>query len=159
MKRRSPTLSAAFGALLLAGCASDPPPLPPSYAERAAARPQPREVAAPPDGVVAPVDRWTERLRALVPAPWTFAGVEAQVEAPPGWTRIAGDRGLALDFDDGTGRQVFWVLPRGFDGRIHDPSAAAEVRARSDEFVLFGPKQDRPGWQATPKVIEALELH
>lgn len=148
-----------FVALLCAACASDPPPLPPSYKERSAARPAPRAVDAPPAGIEAPVDRWRERLVAAVPAPWTLTDVEAQVVAPPGWTRIAGDRGLVFWFEDGVQRQGFWLLPRGFDGRVHDPELAAEVRARSGEFVLFGPKTDRPGWKATDAVVDALELH
>lgn len=152
------TASTLVLALLCGACASDPPPLPPSYKERAAARPQPKDVQAPPAGIEAPVDRWRERLIATVPAPWTLTGVEAQVVAPPGWTRVSGDRGLVFWFEDGVQRQGFWLLPRGFDGRVHDPEAAAEVRARSGEFVLFGPKTDRPGWQATDKVLEALEL-
>jgi hypothetical protein len=161
MKRRLPFSASSLltcGALLLGGCSSGPPPLPPSHSERAAARPAPRAVEAPPTGVEAPVDRWRERLATLLPAPWTLSSVEAQVEAPPGWTRIAGDRGLVLWFEDGVQRQAFWLLPRGFDGQIFDMSVAAEIRAKSDEFTLFGPRYDRPGWTSTGKVVEALEL-
>ncbi len=160
MIRRPTTASilTTLGALCLGACASDPPPPPPSWKERAAARPSARPVEAPPQGLQAPVDRWRERLASLVPAPWTLQAVEAQVEAPPGWTRVSGDRGLVFWFEDGVQRQGFWLLPRGFDGKVYDPTQAAEVRAKSDEFVLFGPKADRPGWGATDKVVEALEL-
>lgn len=161
MTRRLSTpwmISLTLSALCLGACASGPPPPPPSWKERAAARPGARPVDPPPQGLQAPVDRWRERLSALVPAPWALRGVEAQVEAPPGWTRVAGDRGLVVWFEDGVQRQGFWLLPRDFDGQVHDPSVAAEVRATSDEFVLFGPRSDRPGWGATDKVVEALEL-
>ncbi|MBX3470634.1 MAG: hypothetical protein KF878_27520 [Planctomycetes bacterium] len=160
MSRRWPvsTIWMTCGALCLSACASDPPPPPPSWSERAAARPAARPVAAPPRGIDAPVDRWRERLAARVPAPWTLQGIEAQVEAPPGWTRLGGDRGLVLWFEDGAQRQGFWLLPRGFDGKVYDPAQAAEVRATSDDFVLFGPRVDRPGWGATDAVVEALEL-
>jgi hypothetical protein len=153
-----PPVTLALATLLLGACASDPPPLPPSYAERSAARPRPREVSAPPKGLVAPVDRWRERLRQLVPAPWALTGIDAQVEAPPGWTRVAGDRGLVLAFDDGVQRQEFWVLPRGFDGLVYDPANAAEIRACGGDFILYGPRADRPGWNGTTEVAEALEL-
>lgn len=160
MKRHLPfsTLWFTCGSLLLGGCSSGPPPLPPSHSERAAARPAARPVDAPPKGVEAPIDRWRERLATLVPAPWTLASVEAQVEAPPGWTRIAGDRGLVLWFEDGVQRQGFWLLPKGFDGQIFDMNVAAEIRAKSEEFTLFGPRSDKPGWTSTGKVVEALEL-
>jgi hypothetical protein len=147
-------------ALGLAACSSEPPPIQPSYRERQAARrPVIREVAAPPRGHQAPIDRWKERLAERLPAPWTLASVEAQVEAPPGWTRISGDRGMLFRFQDGANAQDFWLLPAPFDGRIFDPTVAAEVRARSDEFVLYGPRQDVPGWGATATVVDALELH
>ncbi len=154
----TPALGGALS-LLLAGCSSGPPPAPPSYRERAASRPAPKAVADAPEGRPVPVDRWRERLQERLPPPWRLAAVEAQIEAPSGWSRLQGDRGVALVFEDGLARQPFWLLPRGFDGAPIQGRDSAVLRAASDEFVLFSPAKDAPGWGATEEVIDSLEMH
>lgn len=157
MKRISMTI----WALLLSACASEPGPMPLSYKERRlAAQPQTRTVDPPPQGIVAPVDRWREALGEQLAGPWRLTAIESQVTAPPGWNRFAGDRGLLLVFEDGLSRQSLWVLPRDFEGKVIDPAQAASIRARGDELVLWGPKRDALGWDEarTREVAGALSL-
>lgn len=157
MKRISTTISA----LLLSACASEPGPMPLSYKERRlAAQPLTTSVDPPPQGVVAPVDRWREALGEQLASPWHLTAIESQVTAPPGWTRFAGDRGLLLTFEDGLSRQSLWVLPRDFEGKVIDPAIAAGVRARGGDLVLWGPKKDALGWDdaRTREVAGALSL-
>jgi hypothetical protein len=156
MKRLAPALPLFF---FLAGCASEPPPPAPTYKEQlAAATPITRDVPPPPAGRAAPVDQWRERLAQLLPSPWHLEAIEAQVVAPPGWTRMRGDRGLLITFEDGLSRQSFWLLPRDFEGKIYEPRIAAEPRARSDQYILYGPRKDALGWDSTQEVASALEL-
>jgi hypothetical protein len=144
---------AAVVAACLAGCGGNEPEPEP---ERPPARRA--EPADTPDGVLAPVDAWTEALAAQLPAPWKLDGIDSQVEAPEGYTRVAGGRGLLLRLSGGPDRQQrFWVMPRGFEA-VADPGTKTtiEVVAETDELLLFAPAS--PAWEHTPKVIEALGM-
>lgn len=142
--------------LALCACSSEPPPR--ELRRPPVTRPAPVQVAQCPSGVLAPVDTWRQRLEDLVPAPWKLEAIEAQVEAPPGWTRLDGDRGLVLYLTDGTQRQAFWVMPADFEGRIVDAEQAAAPSARCEGFVLFAPKAAAPGWTASAEVAAALDM-
>ena len=121
-----------------------------------------RQPASGGDGaLLAPVDAWRRRLDELVPSPWRLEEIEAQVQAPAGWTRTRGSRGLVLVFTDGNVRQRFWVMPAGFEGRPVEGSGDAEPAAlhtRNEEYLLFREEQGPASWSATAEVVTALGL-
>jgi type II secretion system protein G len=144
----------ALGAIL-AGCAS---PQPTNSLAQAPAR---RTAVATqkvvlPAGQLAPVDRWRRDLMLVLPSPWRLDRIEAQVVAPEGWTRISGDRGLALWVTDGAQQQVFWIMPQDFDGRPTQPDVLARQVGKSDAFTLWEPKVAAEGWTATAQIAVGL---
>jgi hypothetical protein len=54
-----------------------------------------------------------------VPTGWTIGEAQDQIDAPFGWERRRGDRGLRFDISDGSGKTRFVVtfMPTGFEGR------------------------------------------
>lgn len=156
--RRMPWGWVALAGGALAGCGGGPEPLPPSHREQwlareAAAAKTARET---PSGTLAPVDEWRRRLTEELPAPWRLGSIDAQVIAPAGWTKLKGDRGLVVWAQDGKGRQTYWVLPVGWEGKVFDPKLAAHEIARNERFILFAPHEDAPGWGATEVLKSAL---
>lgn len=142
----------------LAGCGGGPEPLTASHRERwvereqAAARPAGRC----PEGTLIPADAWRQRLEEELPAPWRLGSIDAQVTAPPGWSKREGDRGVEVWLTDGTSRQTYFVAPRGWKGQVFDPAIAAHELARTEDLTLYAPHHDAPGWASTAIVERAL---
>lgn len=150
--RRSMWLGAALlgAAWSVAGCGSNEPE--PQRERPPARRAEPAEA---PSGVLAPVDAWRDALTTRLPAPWTLTEIAAQVEAPEGYTRVAGGRGLLIRIGGGPEEQRFWVMPRGFEGTSQSAEPAVVVQGERDDMLLFG---RRPAWEHTPVVLEALGM-
>ncbi len=151
------TISFALLLILPLGCSSPPAEPQPDPPPRLVQAPQP--LPAPPPGVLAPVDAWKKHLAQVLPAPWGLTAIEAQVQAPQGWSRTEGSRGLRLTFSDGAEEQPFWVLPQGFQGYPANDALAARLCAESPEFLLYAAKGSAPGWNHTEEVISALGLN
>lgn len=140
----------------LCGCAADPPPE--REPRQVPVRRTGEEVAAPAEGVLAPVDEWKAKLAELVPTPWKLDRIEQQIVAPEGWTRLSGSRGLLLVFSDGKEEQGLWVMGASFKGKTTPKVPAAKASAKDEEFALYVPNKDAKGWSHTPAVIAALGL-
>lgn len=143
-------------AAALCGCAADPPPK--REPRKVPVRRTGEEVAAPAEGLLAPVDEWKARLAELVPTPWKLDRIEQQIVAPEGWTRLSGPRGLYLVFTDGKEEQGVWVMGATFKGKTTPKVPAAKPSAKDEEFALYVPPKDAKGWTHTPSVIAALGL-
>jgi hypothetical protein len=121
LRIRTTLVAALLAAALSAGCASEserpennvPPP------RRQAPTPDPIPAGFTPLPTVAPVSRWRIALRAVVPAGWTLGDAQDQIDAPLGWERRHGDRGLRFEISDASGatRFVLTLMPAGFEGR------------------------------------------
>jgi len=141
--------------LSLAACGGEPPP------ER-----QPRQLSVrrtgeatkkPPEGILAPVDAWRGRLDEHVRVPWKLVQVHQQIEAPPGWTRISGPRGLRIDLSNGKETQSFWVMTSDFAARQVE-AEPAQPCGKNEEFVIYQPASQAKGWSQTSAVVAALGL-
>lgn len=154
---RTLTLSLLLSAVAaLCGCAADPPPR--REPRQVPVRRTGEEVAAPAEGVLAPVDEWKANLAEMLPKPWKLDRIEQQVVAPEGWTRLSGPRGLYLVFSDGQEEQGVWVMGASFKGKTTPKLPSAKPSAKNEEFALFVPLKDAKGWTHTPVVIAALGL-
>lgn len=137
------------------GCGGDPPPE--RTPREVPVRRTGEEVAAPAEGLLAPVDEWKAKFAELVPTPWKLDRIEQQIVAPHGWTRIKGPRGLYLVFTNGTEEQGMWVMGATFGGKTTLKTAAVPD-ARNDEFALYVPYESAKGWTHTPAVAASLGL-
>ncbi|MCA8921802.1 MAG: hypothetical protein KDD82_08330 [Planctomycetes bacterium] len=144
-------LCSALLLALCAGCASDPPPLPPRRQET----PDYRLAEKHPTGILVPIDEWKLNLEQELPAPWKLADVRAQIASPKGWTRLGGDRGLELAFLNGEQQQRFWVMPAAFKGQTHGEQVAEQI-AINDQFALYALPEAAASWDHTPTVKQAL---
>ncbi len=152
--RRATIVTGALAAALI-GCGSNEP-------EPAAREKPPTRRAEPaetPEGVLAPVDAWRRELEAgLAGTAWSLQAIDSGVEAPPGYTRLSGGRGLKLAFGASGGDAAeLYVMPRDFSGMATTDQAAQPV-ARSEELMLYAPSKLPAAWGHTPKVAEALGM-
>ena len=150
MKRTALTLIALSS---LAGCYTplpSPSPEPAPVVQRPVVSTLPASASlAPAPVALAPLDQWRAGLALALPSPWRFESIEAQVVAPRGWTRVSGDRGLAVWITDGTSRQVFWIMTSEFKGNAFQPRVLAKPIAEANGFRLYAPRRFVPGWTAT----------
>jgi hypothetical protein len=137
LRIRTPLVAVLLAAALSAGCASEserpennvPPP------RRQAPTSDPLPAGFTPLPTVAPVSRWRRDLQEVVPAGWTLGEAQDQIDAPLGWERRGGDRGLRFDISDARGstRFVVTLMPAGFEGRS-DELGLVFVESRTKPF-------------------------
>jgi hypothetical protein len=117
---------------------------------------------APQAAVLVDLDKLRADLGRAVPTGWTIEDPEDQLQAPPGWERLEGDRGLAVKIVDrrrangGAERSfVLYLFPRGWSGRdfsqgisVVDDRAKKLARARpeyastDDPVAFYGASRD-----------------
>lgn len=116
-------LAAALGA---PGCVlKDPPASSYEFPKEMPRAPRTSPDAPPPSAHLVDVDRLRADLERAVPAGWTIEDPDDQIEAPVGWERIDGARGIAVKLVDrrragGLTADPYFVLylfPRGWTGR------------------------------------------
>jgi hypothetical protein len=149
------SLALALLTLALVACGGDPPPE--REPRQRSLRSTGEAADTPPEGILAPIDQWRARLADEVPVPWTLARVEQQIEAPAGWSRIRGPRGLRLEISDGTSTQTFWVMASRFEGEETESNPALAC-GKNDEFLLYRAHETAAGWASTAEVAAALGL-
>lgn len=144
-------LSFAVLGLALSGCASPPPAEPIPFRREVVREPETAKEPEPTAETLAPVDRWKRDLERVVPAGWVLEDPNDAIEAPTGWERTQGGRGLELTLvnkqkaiKDRSGARdptfVFSVFPLGWEGR----ALTAGLAFQEDKLVhLKKPGTDR----------------
>ena len=129
------TLLSFLVTLSLAGCMSAPPPEAITFPQENKREVAPATEPEPTNEVLAPVDQWKRALEKILPAGWALEDPSDQNEAPFGWERIQGGRGIELGLvnqksalPDGGGsrhpRFVAALFPVGWEGRAQTAGLA-----------------------------------
>jgi len=118
--------------------------------------PERRERAAPelvpPAEDVTPTERWKAELAKIAPPGWTVSEAVDQLEAPDGWSRIEGGRGIAYTFASKDKSFTIWFLPRDWKGKFDGPTPVKLFGANAD-WQLFYTTTGHEGWEKPEEAV------
>lgn len=108
-----------------------------------------------PVNQLCPEDAWRAALKGAAPAGFTVSDAIDQIDAPLGWVRRGGDRGVRFELRDEAGRGflIATLMPEGFEGRCEGlgidygsgrvvKGKKAHPRAGEEIELPFGPTKD-----------------
>jgi hypothetical protein len=100
----------------------------------------------PPAEHVTPTERWKAELARVAPSGWTVGEAIDQLEAPDGWSRIEGGRGISFTIaKDGRSSFTVWFLPRDWKGK-DDKTAPVKYFGANADWHLFYTTSGHDGW-------------
>lgn len=162
LSRFAPHLFLA-AALAAPGCVSDPPAAVYEFPKETLRKERVAIEAPPPAAHLVDVDKLRAELERAMPPGWTIEDPDDQIEAPAGWERIDGARGMAVKLVDhrrtgGLAADPYFVLylfPHGWTGRdlaqgvsvegdtlVKLPKARPDCAATDDPVVFYGESDD-----------------
>jgi hypothetical protein len=147
MKIRSMLLVIFLAAL--AGCSSEEPG-PMRFPEEPIHRDRQAPELVPPSADVTATERWHAKLEKIAPAGWTVGDAVDQLEAPEGWSRVEGGRGIAFTIakcETPTRRKAFtlWFMPLDWKGKFDGPTQVKCFGASKD-WQLYYTVSGHEGW-------------
>jgi hypothetical protein len=121
---------------------------------------------APPTAMLVDVDGLRAQLERVVPAGWSIQEPDDQIDAPRGWERIEGPRGMAVQIVDhrkaGAGSFTLYLFPHGWTGRdvgqgiglegdkiVPLKKSKAVIAKPDDPVVFYGASRDWLFFHAT----------
>ncbi len=149
----------------LAGCSSEEPG-PMRFPEEPVHRDRLAPELVPPSSDVMATERWHARLEKIAPAGWTVGDAVDQLEAPEGWSRIEGGRGISFtiansgaappgpreglrpsDSPHAKSKKSFtlWFMPLDWKGKFDGPTQVKCFGANKD-WQLYCTVSDHQGW-------------
>jgi len=146
-----PLLLLAF--CLSTGCIStveEPGPLafPEDPIRRERAAPQ----LVPPAEDVTPTERWKTKLAEVAPSGWKVGDAVDQLEAPDGWSRLEGGRGIAFTVSKDDKKFTVWFLPKDWKGK-DDGTAPVRLFGSNEEWQLFFTTAGHDGWEKPEEAV------
>lgn len=144
MMIRSVLLLAFF---LSAGCIStmeEPGPM--KFPEEPVRRERQAPELVPPSEDVTPTERWKSQLEAIAPKGWQVGEAVDQLEAPEGWWRIEGGRGIAYTITCKDKKFTVWFLPKDWKGR-EDGTAPVKLFGANQDWQMFATTTGHEGWE------------
>ncbi|MEZ0227541.1 MAG: hypothetical protein ACAI25_02880 [Planctomycetota bacterium] len=142
MKIRSALLIAFF---LSSGCISTEEPGPMRFPEEPIRRQRAAPELVPPAEHVTPTERWKAELARIAPQGWTVGDAVDQLEAPDGWSRIEGGRGIAFTITRKDKSFTVWFLPRDWKGK-DDRTAPVRLFGCNADWQMFYTAAGHEGW-------------
>lgn len=143
MKLRSALLLAFF---LSAGCISMEEPGPMKFPEEPIRRERAAPELVPSAEDVTPTARFQAKLAKVAPAGWTVGDAVDQLEAPDGWSRIEGGRGIAFTIAKKEKSFTVWFMPLDWKGRFDGPMSVKLFGANED-WQLYFTAEGHDGWE------------
>jgi hypothetical protein len=148
MKIRSALLLAFF---LFAGtfsgclvCTEEPGPM--KFPEEPVRREREAPELIPPAEDVTPTERYRAELAKVAPKEWTVGDAVDQLEAPDGWSRLEGGRGIAFTISKGDKGFTVWFMPADWKGKFDGP-AQVQLYGASADWQLFYTREGHEGWE------------
>ncbi len=143
MKIRSVLLLSFF---LSSGCIStleEPGPM--KFPQEPIRRERPAPELVPPAERVTPTERWKAQLASLAPSGWTVGEAVDQLEAPDGWSRIEGGRGISFTITSKDKAFTVWFLPRDWKGK-DDRSVPVKFFGCNTDWQMYYTASGHDGW-------------
>jgi hypothetical protein len=143
MQIRSAILLTFF---LSAGCIStmeEPGPM--KFPTEPIRRARPAPELVPPAEHVTPTQRWKAELARVAPAGWTVGDAVDQLEAPDGWSRFEGGRGISFTISKKDQAFTIWFLPKDWKGK-DDKTAPVKLFGSNADWQLFYTTAGHAGW-------------
>lgn len=144
MQIRSALLLAFF--LVSSGCIStleEPGPM--KFPQEPVRRERPAPELIPAAEDVTPTERWKAELAKVTPQGWTVGEAVDQLEAPEGWSRIEGGRGISYTIQKGEQRFTIWFLPKDWKGK-DDHCAPVKFVGSNTDWHLYCTTTTVTGW-------------
>ncbi len=128
----------------LAGCSSEEPG-PMRFPEEPVHRDRLAPELVPPSSDVTATERWHARLEKIAPAGWTVGDAVDQLEAPEGWSRVEGGRGISFTIVKSRKSFTLWFMPLDWKGKFDGPTQVKCFGANKD-WQLYYTVSDHLGW-------------